>query len=77
MEKNRLELFHKLLGRSLGQAQIDFTDKLLYVTAAAPSLFCFIPAMDRLAELLEGYPEYFVGLDIPHPQQIRDWSVVA
>lgn len=71
MQRNNLDNFLKLLG-SLQQ-----TAALLALTDASPYLICFIPAIDRLADLIEKFPEAFSTINIPNPHQLRAWTKQA
>lgn len=56
---------------------MPLTDKLLWLTDAPPYLICFVPVVDRLAQLLERYPQHFKGLQLPTSGSIRAWSDAA
>lgn len=68
MKRNNLEDFQALLGH------LELTNELLYIIDASPFLVCFVPAIDRLAYLLDKFPAAFSGLQIPSASQLRAWT---
>lgn len=71
MKKNNIHDFRSLLSR------LQHTDRLLHLTGASAYLVCFIPAIDRLADLVETYPVAFMGLGIPSSEEMRAWTKAA
>ncbi len=71
MTKSNINEVRSLLGG------LELTDKLLHLTDASAYLVCFIPAIDRLAQLIEEYPVPFSSLDIPSCDDMRSWTKAA
>ncbi len=71
MKKHNLECLMDRLGH------LDLTEQILLGIGAPPYLICLLPAVDRLAYLIERFPAAFIGLDLPSPEDLREWTSQA
>lgn len=71
MKRDNLTDFLDRLGH------LKHSSDLIRLINPSPYMVCFIPAVDRLADLFERYPNAFANVQVPTPSELRSWTSSA